>query len=55
MKVVIQLNSDFNDASIDKAALKLLLVVFLLIDSVAEVKMSPTVLQKCEKSRKKIK
>lgn len=55
MRVVIQLNTDYNDAAIDHAMVKLLLVVFLLIDSVAEVKMSPTVLAKCEKSRKKIK
>lgn len=55
MRAVIQLSSDFTDPQFDKAALKLLHVVFLLIDAVAEVKMSPTVIQKCEKSRKKIK
>ena len=55
LRAVIEIPSDANDKKGFDNVANLIILILYIIDKVAELRLSPTVASKCEKSRKKIK
>ena len=55
LRAIIEIPSDENDKKGFNDVANLIILILYLVDKVSEIRLSPTVLAKCQKSRKKMK
>jgi hypothetical protein len=55
LRATIEIPSDEEDKKGYDNVANLIILILYLVDKVSEIRLSPTVLNKCQKSRKKLK